>query len=253
MRIVEIELISVSCAAATVPLLTCIAISWFANPRSLERRLILTRPAATPGAPGRWQSLVGSLGLWAVACGTVVVILHNSTSDAGPRLGAYRTGIAALLLFALAAVIILRRRIASALPHPFVHGASQHTAQHYLAFLNFPLKLSVAWSIKPKTWQRMHITVAIGAALPLWWHCDLGRASIADLLLKCLAISLLTSGFLGTGITDLTRWRLLSPMFSPRFSSGVIKALFAVHRGLALLAFVFITIHVLVVLYFAGV
>jgi hypothetical protein len=89
--------------------------------------------------------------------------------------------------------------------------------------------------------------------LPLWWHCDLGRASITDMLLKSAAILLLTSGFLGIGITDLSRWRLLSPKFSPRLSAGLIKGLFTVHRALAVLTFVLITVHVLAVLYFAGI
>jgi cytochrome b561 len=95
--------------------------------------------------------------------------------------------------------------------------------------------------------------VAIGAVLPLWWHCDLGRASAADLLLKCAAIVLLTSGFLGVAITDFTRWRLLSPNFSPRLSASLIRGLFITHRGLALLTFMLITIHVLAVLYYAGI
>jgi len=180
-------------------------------------------------------------------------VLHSATSDLGPKVGAYRTGIATLVLFALAAAIIMRRRIARALPHGFVHAASQHKLQQSLPSHNFSHALSIAWSIKPKTWQRMHIAVAIGAMLPLWWHCDLGRASIVDLLLKTAAILLLTSGFLGVAITDLTRWQLLSPTFSPRLSAGLIRGLFIVHRGLALLAFMLITIHVIAVLYFAGV
>jgi hypothetical protein len=64
---------------------------------------------------------------------------------------------------------------------------------------------------------------------------------------------LLTSGFLGVAITDLTRWQLISPIFSPRLSAGLIQGLFIVHRGLALLAFMLITIHVIAVLYFAGI
>lgn len=99
----------------------------------------------------------------------------------------------------------------------------------------------------------MHIAVAIGAVLPLWWHCDLGRASTVDLLLKAAAILLLTSGFLGVVITDFTRWRLLSPNFSPRLSATLIRGLFIAHRGLALLTFMLITIHVIAVLYLAGV
>jgi cytochrome b561 len=89
--------------------------------------------------------------------------------------------------------------------------------------------------------------------LPLWWHCDLGRASVADLLLKTAAMLLLMGGFLGIAITDLSRWRLLSPKFSPRLSARLIDGMFAVHRGLAVLIFILITIHVLAVLYFAGV
>jgi hypothetical protein len=158
-----------------------------------------------------------------------------------------------LILIALAAAIIMRRRIARAMPHGFVHAASQHKLQENPPSHNFWSALSIAWSIKPKTWQRMHIAVAIGAMLPLWWHCDLGRASTVDLLLKSAAILLLMSGFLGVAITDLTRWQLLSPTFSPRLSAGLIRGLFIVHRGLALLALMLITIHVIAVLYFAGI
>jgi cytochrome b561 len=63
---------------------------------------------------------------------------------------------------------------------------------------------------------------------------------------------LLASGFLGIALTDVSRWRLLSPWFSPRLSAGLIKGFFAIHRGLALVTFMLITIHVLAVLYFAG-
>jgi hypothetical protein len=146
----------------------------------------------------------------------------------------------------------MRRRIGRKLPHGFVHNSSHRKLQGESWSHNFSHALSISWSIKPKTWQRMHIALAIGAMLPLWWHCDLGRASSADLLLKNAAILLLMSGFLGIAITDLSRWRLLSPKFSPRFSAGLIKGFFALHRGLALLTFMLITIHVLVVLYFAG-
>ena len=188
-----------------------------------------------------------------MACGAAVLVLHNATSDVGPRVGAYRTGLMTVVLFVLAAVIAMRRRIARAWPHGFVHGASQHKLQENLPSRSVLHTLSISWSIKPKTWQRMHIALAIGAMLPLWWHCDLGRASAADLLLKSAAMLLLASGFLGTAITDLSRWRLFSPKFSPRLSAQLIKGLLTVHRVLALLTFVLITIHVLAVLYFAGI
>jgi hypothetical protein len=254
MKVIKDNLISMLGAAEeTAPLLTCIAASWFADPQTVERRLTLTRPQPWPGARGWRQGIGGSLALWALACGAAVVVLHSATSELGPRLGAYRTGIATLVLFALAAAIIMRRRIIRALPHGFVHSATPRKLQHNPPSHNFSHALNISWSIKPKTWQRMHIAVAIGAMLPLWWHCDLGRASPVDLLLKSAAISLLTSGFLGVAITDLTRWQLLSPIFSPRLSAGLIRSLFIGHRGLALLAFTLITIHVIAVLYFAGV
>jgi cytochrome b561 len=89
--------------------------------------------------------------------------------------------------------------------------------------------------------------------LPLWWHCDLKLASSIDLLLQKAAILLVASGFLGVTVTDFTRWRLLSPKFSPQLSASLIAGFFVIHRGLALFTFALITIHVLVVLYFAGV
>jgi hypothetical protein len=253
MTVVGSDLIRISgSAAAAVPLLTGIAVSWFANSQSLERRLTLTRPKPWPGASGWWRALGGYLALWTVACGAAVVVLHNVTIDMGPRVGAYRTGIATLFLFALAAVIAMRHRVAKSLRSSFVHGAIQHKLQQNPISDNFPHTPSTSWSIKPKTWQRMHIAVVIGAMLPLWWHCDLRRASTADLVLRSAAILLLASGFLGIAITDLTRWRVISPIFYPGLSARLIKGFFAVHRVLALLTFTLITIHVLVVLYFAG-
>jgi hypothetical protein len=240
-------------AAMAAPFLSFIAAGWFANARSLERRLPLTRSKPCPGASGWRHALSGSLALWAAACGAAVVVLHNATIELGPRIGAYRTGIATLVLFALAAITAARRRIARKMPHRFVHDASRHKLQQNRPSHNFSDTLSISWSIKPQTWQRMHIALAIGAMLPLWWHCDFGRASIADLLLKRAAMLLLMSGFLGISITDLSRWRLLSPKFSPRCSSSVIRGLFTAHRGLALVTFTLITIHVLAVLYFGGV
>jgi hypothetical protein len=242
-------------AAVAVFLFTGIAVSWIANPQSLSRRIILASPKSRLDAPGSWRVLAGSLALWAVVCGAAVVVLHTVTSDVGGRVGAYRTGIATLVLFVLAAVIAMRRRIAWAPPEARAHGRSQYQRQHDPATpaRNSPPSLSTRQSIKPKTWQRLHIGVAIGAMLPLWWHCDLGRASPADLMLKIMSILLVMGGFCAVAMTDLTRWRLLSPMFSPRLSAVLIKGLFAVHRALALLVFMLIAIHVLVVLYFAGI
>jgi hypothetical protein len=253
MKVIRHNLISMLGAAEeTAPLLTWIAACWLADPHTVERRLTLTRPKPWPGARGWRHGFGASLAFWALACGAAVVVLHNAMSDLGPGLGAYRTGIATLVLFALAAVIIMHGRIGRALPHGFVHAASLHKLQQNPPSNNFSHALGTS-RLKPKTWKRMHVAVAIGAMLPFWWHCDLGRASMVDLLLKSAAILLLMSGFLGVAITDLTRWQLLSPMFSPRLSAGFIRGFFIVHRGLALLAFMLITVHVIAVLYFAGV
>jgi hypothetical protein len=253
MKVIKDNLISMLGAAEqTAPLRTYIAVCRFADPPAVEGRLTFTRPRPWPGAPGWRHGLGGSLALWAVACGTAVVVLHSSMRDLGPRIGAYRTGVATLIFFALAVVIIMGGRIYRGLRHGFVHAASQHKLQQNPPSHNFSHALSTSrW--KPKTRHRMHIAVAIGAMLPLWWHRDLGRASIVDLLLGSAVILLLTSGFLGVAITDLTRWQLLSPMFSPRLSAGLIRSFFILHRGLALLALMLITIHVIAVLYFAGV
>jgi hypothetical protein len=255
MTVVGSDLISISGATAGVaPLLTCIAVSWFVNPQAVERRrLTLTWPKSWLQARGWRQALGGSLTVWALACGAAVIVLHNATGDLGPRVGAYPTGIATIMLFALAAAIVMRRRIARALVHRFVPAAAQYKLQQNPPSHNFVHALGTSWSIKPKTWQKIHIAVAIGAMLPLWWHCDPGRASIVDHSLKSVALLLLMSGFLGIVITDFTRWRLLSPNFSPRLSASLIRGLFIAHRGLALLTFILITIHVLAVLYFAGI
>ena len=248
--------VGLSISAALViaaPLLTWIAVSCFASPQSLDRRLASVRHRSPFLRAGWWRPFSGSLGLWALVCGATVVALHTATSDLGARLGAYCTGIGTLVLFDLAAATAMRRRIGRRFQHLLVHDASPRKLQQNLRPHNLLHALSISWSIKPKTWQRTHIALAIGAMLPLWWHCDLGRASSADLLLKSAAMLLLLFGFLGIAITDLTRWRLISPKFSPRLSAGLIKALFGVHRWLAVLTFTLISIHVLVVLYFVGI
>lgn len=179
--------------------------------------------------------------------------MYLVTSGVSLRIGAYRTGIAALLLFALAAAVAVRSRIVTALPHRFGHVFSLYRVHQNLPPQNLSNKPNTSRSIKPKTWRRIHIALALGAMLPLWWHCDLKRASSIDLLLQRAAILLIASGFLGVTVTDLTRWRLLSPTLSPRLSASLIGGFFAIHRGLAVLTLTLITIHVLVVLYFAGV
>src|SRR5205807_616454 len=97
-------------------LLIGVAVSWFVSPHSFERRLTAPRLKPWLGAPGWWHVISGSLALWGLACGAAVIVLHSAARDLGSRAGAYRTGIATLVLIALAAAIIMRHRIARALP-----------------------------------------------------------------------------------------------------------------------------------------
>jgi hypothetical protein len=193
------------------------------------------------------------LTLWAFACVIAVVAIYRSTYGIDLRIGTYRTGVGSLLLFVLAAAVAVRSRMVTALPHRFAHIFSRHRSHQNLPAQNLSNRPDASSSIKPKTWRRIHIALALVAMLPLWWHCDLDRASRADLILKVTATLLLAIGFLGVTVTDLTRWRVLSPRFSPSLSASLIAGFFSMHRALAILIFALITIHVLVALYFGGV
>lgn len=253
MKVSAFDLTTISGAAvAAAPLLTWLAVNWFANPQTLERPRPVAPPKPWPETPRRFRRLGGSLSLWAVACGVTVIALHTMTSDVGVRVGSYRTGIATFVLFVLAAIIAMRRRITRALPLAHLHrvrfeGEREFEGERDAIRLMQPLShsLCTSWSINPKTWQRLHIALAIGAMLPLWWHCDIGRASPADLVLKVMAILLVISGFCAVAISDL--------MAQQPVGGRLVRGLFAVHRKLALLSFLLITIHVLAVMYFAGV
>jgi hypothetical protein len=229
-------------------ILAGMVVSWFASPRPFGGALTRTRLPAWLGAVAEWGGvLCGSSVLWAVACGAAVVILHAATSGAGVRIGAYRTGIATVVLFALAAAVALRSRIARLLPQAAVRGPSGCARERNPIQPSRRLseRASNSQAINPETWRRAHIALAIGAMLPLWWHCSLGRASAADLLLKIVAILLVMSGFCAIAMTELVRGR--------RHGARLIKGMFAVHRRLVVLTFLLIAIHVLAVLYFAGI
>jgi hypothetical protein len=253
MKVVATDLAPVTIAVAgAAPFLICVAGSWFATPNALERWFTLTSPKSSPKA-SRWGHTLGaSLALWALTCGAVVIVAHYVTTYLGLRIGVYRTGIAIVVLFTLAAVIAMNHRIAKILTELWGFVGLHNGARQRLSIRDSSHSLKTSWPIKAKTWQKIHIAMAVGAILPLWWHCELKRASTADILLRSVATMLLTSGFLGVATTDLSRWRVLSPKFSPRLSARMIDIFFSIHRGLAVIAFTLIAIHVLVVLYFAG-
>jgi hypothetical protein len=98
---------------------------------------------------------------------------------------------------------------------------------------------------RPKTWRRIHVTLGIFAMLPLWRHCESGRASTLDLTLKSVAILLVMSGLFGLAIMEFLPKRMLSPQ--------VITSWLRVHRGLALFTGLLVVFHILGVLYFVGI
>jgi hypothetical protein len=235
-------------AAAAAVILTGMVVSWFASPRPFSRALIRARLQVWLGVVSEWGGVLrGSSVLWAVACGAAVVILHAAASGEGVRIGAYRTGVATIVLFALAAAVALRSRITRLLPRATMRSPSGCARKRSPIQPSRGLSehASNSQAIKTETWRRAHIALAIGAMLPLWWHCDLGRASAADLLLKIMAILLVMSGFCAIAMTELVHGRL--------YGARLIKAMFAVHRRLVVLTFLLIAIHVLAVLYFAGI
>ena len=189
----------------------------------------------------------GSTVLWAVLSGAAVIAVHSGSTGLGARLGAYRTGIATLVVFALAAGVALRKYIVRWWPRLGSNRIQALTCRaannslRPLPLLSVPLS-SLDW---PKTSRRVHVMLGILATLPLWWHCESGRASTLDLTLKSVAILLVMSGLFGLAIMEFVPKRLLSPQ--------LIKSWFRVHRGLALFTGLLVVFHVLGVLYFVGI
>ena len=92
---------------------------------------------------------------------------------------------------------------------------------------------------------QVHVTLGILATLPLWWHCESGRASALDLTLEGVAIVLVMSGIVGLALTELVPKHMLS--------AQLIKSWLQFHRGLALCAGLLVVFHVLGALYFVGI
>src|ERR1700752_1990279 len=117
MKLVATDLVLVTIAiGGGEPFLIFVSSSWFANPNALERWSTFTRSKSSPKASRRRHTLGASLASWALACGVVVIVAHYATSDLGLRIGVYRTGIAIVVLFTLAAVIAMHHRIAKVQP-----------------------------------------------------------------------------------------------------------------------------------------
>jgi hypothetical protein len=186
----------------------------------------------------------GSTVLWAVLSGAAVIAVHSGSAGLGARLGAYRTGIATLIVFALAAGVALRKHIVRLWPRPDWSGLQSlacASANDAPPLMDVP-SLSLNW---PKTWRRIHVMLGIFATLPLWWHCESGRASPLDLTLKSVAMLLVMSGLFGLAITEFLPKRMLSPQ--------LVTSWLQVHRGLAVSTGLLVVFHVLGVLYFVGI
>src|SRR5439155_16594832 len=154
-------------------------ITWFGYPQLIDHGPTLGHPKSRLSEAGSRGRLRGSLALWAAACGVAMVVMHTATTGVGARIGVYRTGLATLALFVLAGVLaaLPRFRRLPALAPGASGGRPQNTREPYPG-LSHPLIIS--WFVDPERRLRLHIGVAIGAMLPLWWHCEVGRASTAD-------------------------------------------------------------------------
>jgi hypothetical protein len=198
----------------------------------------------------RHMSRGGSTMLWAVLSGGAVIAVHSGSAGLAARLGAYRTGIATLVVFALAAGVALRKYIVRLWPRlswNWLQALTCASPNDSLKPVLAPSLLGVALLLlnRPKTWRRIHVTLGILATLPLWWHCESGPASTLDLTLKSVAILLVMSGLFGLAIMEFLPKRMLSPQ--------VITSWLRVHRGLALFTGLLVVFHVLGVLYFVGI
>jgi hypothetical protein len=192
----------------------------------------------------------GSTMLWAVLSGAVVIAVHAGSTRLGAPPGAYRTGIAALIVLALTAGVAVRKHIVGRwrrIGWRWAQALTCASANDSLTPALDPPRSGISLSSldRPKTWRRVHVTLGMFATLPLWWHCESGRASTLDLTLKSVAILLVMSGLFGLAIMEFLPKRMLSPQ--------VITSWLRVHRGLALFTGLLVVFHVLGVLYFVGI
>jgi hypothetical protein len=136
----------------------------------------------------------GHLTLWALGCALAVAVIHLAMPGVGPRLGAYRSGIATLAGFALASTYTVRKRwmwlgvrvmrVAARMPHAVAH------------------RLLVADRLQ--SWRLYHVILGVAVLLPLWWHMEQGtRASALEAALAAAAFLLMLSGLAGSLIQDL--------------------------------------------------
>jgi hypothetical protein len=136
----------------------------------------------------------GRLMLWALGCALCVVAIHLAAPRYGARLGSYRSGIATLAGFALAAFYTVRKRwmwlsvrimrLAMRMP-----GAVAH-------------RLLLADRLE--SWRRFHVIIGVVVIAPLWWHMEGGSTgpNRLEAVLAALTALLMLSGLAGAAIQD---------------------------------------------------
>lgn len=130
--------------------------------------------------------------LWAVLCGAAVAGVHWATSSFGARLGSYRSGIIAIIVFAIAGLYSARKR-------------SLWFSLRWLRWvmrLPRPLALRLVLFDRLETWRTVHLTIGVFAMLPFWWHIQAGKATTLEAALKSMVVLLVASGFAGITVQD---------------------------------------------------
>lgn len=149
-------------------------------------------------ADRRHAAPIASVVLWAVLCAIAVIGLHEVTPSVPSRLGTYRTGIITVIMFAFAASYSLRKRML---------WFSVRLLRRAM-FLPRKLALRLVLFDRLEAWRAAHITIAVFALLPFWWHIDGGRATTLETALKIMVVMLVASGLAGATIQELLPHRM---------------------------------------------
>ncbi len=136
----------------------------------------------------------GRLTLWALGCGLCVVAIHLAPPRYGVWLGPYRSGIANVAGFALAAFYTVRKRwmwlsvrimrLAMRMPRAVAH------------------RLLLADRLE--SWRRFHVIIGVAVIAPLWWHMQGAGTgpNRLEAVLAALTVLLMLSGLAGAVIQD---------------------------------------------------
>jgi hypothetical protein len=141
-------------------------------------------------ADRRHTAPIASAALWVALSGFAVIGLHTATAEFGSRLGSYQTGILTLSAFALTATYTVRK-YSLWLSARWLRPAMR---------LPRPLALRIILLDRLESWRTLHIVLGMFVLLPFWWHTDVGRATMLELVLKNVVFFLILSGIVATAI-----------------------------------------------------